>query len=268
MTPRSVRRAQERHARKLARKAEGAAAALERTPEPKLSPERERQVDAVNTAAIPASQPDTEPRPAGSGRMSPARLLGNRANAQLSTGPTSETGRTTSSLNAVKTGLTGRTVLLHTDDAAEYERHVAAYEKEFSPVGQRERDLVQSIADTAWRLLRIPALEMAIYAKGRIQFANAFDEHVEALHPGMIELETFLAYEKQLRNLQLQEAPSPVAGKRISPNCAKSSKSVKRGKRKLSTPLPRSPSFPRTTRIGVLTALGSNFQNRLNRLIK
>ncbi|MBV8808531.1 MAG: hypothetical protein JO033_07640 [Acidobacteriaceae bacterium] len=47
---------------------------------------------------------------------------------------------------------------------------------------------------------------MAIYAKGRLQFADAFNEYEEALRPGMIELETFLTYEKQLRNLQLQEA--------------------------------------------------------------
>ena len=102
--------------------------------------------------------------------------------------------------------MTGRTVLLHSDDAAEYQRHIAAYQKEFSPVGQRECDLVQSIADTVWRLLRIPALEMAIYAKGRLEFADAFNDHDEALRSGLIELETFLKYEKQLRNLQLQES--------------------------------------------------------------
>ncbi len=71
---------------------------------------------------------------------------------------------------------------------------------------QRECDLVQSIADTAWRLKRIPALEMAIYAQGRLEFAESFDNHEPAARPSMIELKTFLTYEKQLRNLQLQEA--------------------------------------------------------------
>ncbi|MGA8598820.1 MAG: hypothetical protein WB676_29225 [Bryobacteraceae bacterium] len=49
-----------------------------------------------------------------------AQIAANQANAQLSTGPTSETGKAKSSLNAVKTGLTGRTVLLPGDDAAIY----------------------------------------------------------------------------------------------------------------------------------------------------
>src|SRR5689334_12138576 len=56
--------------------------------------------------------------------LSEARQLSNQANAQLSTGPRSEEGRAKSSLNAVKTGLTGRTVLLPSDDVAEYERHL------------------------------------------------------------------------------------------------------------------------------------------------
>ncbi len=182
MTARSIRRAAERQAAKLARKAEKT---------------------AVHSVAI---QLDSEPEASATDTVSPAQLQANRANAQLSTGPTSLDGKATSCLNAVKTGLTGRTVLLHTDDAADYQRHIAAYEKELSPVGPRECDLVQSIADTAWRLGRIPGLEMAIYARGHVQFADKFKDHDEALRPGLIELETFLTYEKQLRNLQLQEA--------------------------------------------------------------
>jgi hypothetical protein len=152
----------------------------------------------MDTSAIEAA-PFSEPK-------NQKRIEANRANAQLSTGPTSETGKAKSSLNAVKTALTGRTILLPTDDAAEYERHIRAYQDELKPVGQLESDLVQSIADTTWRLARIPGLEMAIYAKGRIQFAEAFNDHDLSLRPAMIELQTHLTYEKQLRNLQLQEA--------------------------------------------------------------
>ncbi|HSU58550.1 MAG TPA: hypothetical protein VLI55_04495 [Bryobacteraceae bacterium] len=177
MTARSIRRAQERKAKKLARKSET------------------NQVERSFQAAMPAVQPVSE-----------AQVAANRANAQLSTGPSSNEGKATSCLNAVKTGLTGRTVLLHTDDAAEYQHYLAAYEKEFSPVGQRECDLVQSIADTCWRLRRIPGLELAIYAQGRARFADEFKDYDAALQPGLIELSTFMAYEKQLRNLQLQEA--------------------------------------------------------------
>jgi hypothetical protein len=107
---------------------------------------------------------------------------------------------------STRTGLTGRTVLLSAEDAAEYERHLAAFRDEYSPVGVRESELVQSIADTFWRVARIPGLEMAIFAKGRIEFANLFDEHELAARPHLMDALTFLVYEKQIRNLQLQEA--------------------------------------------------------------
>lgn len=108
--------------------------------------------------------------------------------------------------NAVKTGLTGRTVLVAAGDAAEYERHLAAYAAEFQPIGLLETNLVQSIADTDWRLRRIPALEAALFAKGRLEFADLFDEHELAARPHLIDAHTFIAYERQIRSLQLQEA--------------------------------------------------------------
>ena len=111
-----------------------------------------------------------------------------------------------SAANAVKTGLTGRTVLVSSEEADEYERHLAAFRDEYQPIGLRECELVQSIADTFWRLARIPCLEMAIFAKGRIEFANLFDEHSLAARPHLMDAHTFLVYEKQIRNLQLQEA--------------------------------------------------------------
>src|SRR5690242_3583684 len=138
--------------------------------------------------------------------LSEARLLANQANAQLSTGPRSEEGRAKSSLNAMKTGLTGRTVLLPSDDTAAYDRHVAAFNDEYQPVGLQECELVQSIADTFWRLRRIPILETAIFAKGRIEFADLFNEQDLAARPHLIDAHTFITYEKQIRNLQLQEA--------------------------------------------------------------
>jgi hypothetical protein len=98
----------------------------------------------------------------------------------------------------VKTGWTGRTVLLPSDDAGAYRRHIAAYETEYKPVGLRECELVQSLADTQWRLNRISGLEMAIYAIGHVEFSGTIE-------PEKIELTTHLKYEKQLRNLQLQE---------------------------------------------------------------
>jgi hypothetical protein len=133
------------------------------------------------------------------------KIAANRANAQLSTGPTSESGKAKSSLNAVKTGLTGRTVLLPGDDAGLYEAHVARFIERFQPVGDEEQNLLQSLADTEWRLLRIPSLEMGIYALGRLEFAELFPNEDEAVRNQLIEAKIYLTYQRQLNNLSVQE---------------------------------------------------------------
>ena len=189
MTARQIRRAQERREAKLARKA-----ARQATP-----------ASAGFETGLPETLEPETPEPP-SCALTASQLAANRANAQLSTGPRTDEGKSKSSLNAVKTALTGRTVLLPSDDAAAYQRHIQLYEKELQPVGRLESELVQSLADTAWRLLRIPALEMGIFAKGRLEFADMFSEKPVDQRPILIEIHTFVIYERQLRNLQIQEA--------------------------------------------------------------
>ncbi len=134
-----------------------------------------------------------------------AQMNANRANAQLSTGPASETGKSASSKNALKTGLTGRTVLLPTEDAALYESHVAGFRERYQPVGDAEQNLVQSLADTEWRLQRIPSLEAGIYAIGRLELAELFPNEEESVRRQLIEAKIFLTYQRQLNNLSIQE---------------------------------------------------------------
>jgi hypothetical protein len=135
-----------------------------------------------------------------------AQIAANQKNAQLSTGPASPDGKAKSSLNAVKTGLTGRTVLLPGDDAAVYEAHVAGFFARHQPLGDEERNLVQSLADTEWRLLRIPALEYGIYAVGRLEFAAEFPQEEPEVRKHLIEAKIFLAFQRQLNNLSIQES--------------------------------------------------------------
>jgi hypothetical protein len=137
--------------------------------------------------------------------ISPAQLAANRANSQLSTGPATAAGKRISSLNAVKTGLTGQTVLLPSDDAALYERHVQRFIADHQPEGDRESELVQSMADAQWRMNRIPGLEMAVFARGRIQFAEKFAEYDERMATALTDAETLVVYQRELRNLNTQE---------------------------------------------------------------
>lgn len=135
-----------------------------------------------------------------------ARLNASRQNAQSSTGPRTAEGKTVSSLNALKTALTGRTVLLPTDDADLYHFHLQAFQAEWKPAGQRETILVQSLADNVWRVERIASLEAAIFAKGRCFFADSYPGEPEAIRKQLIELDIYQGNERQLRNLSLYES--------------------------------------------------------------
>jgi hypothetical protein len=138
---------------------------------------------------------------------SQAQNQANRDNAQLSTGPKTEAGKAKSSHNALKTGLTGRTVLLPSDDVAAYTQHVERFLLDYQPATDAEKALAQSVADAEWRLLRIPALESGLYAVGRRQLAEEFaDESDPAVRAAMIEAQVFITFRKDLSNLALQEA--------------------------------------------------------------
>ncbi len=135
-----------------------------------------------------------------------AQIAANRANSQLSTGPTTAEGKARVSHNAVRNGLTGATVLLPSDDAALYEQHIASVFAVWAPADHREKLLVQSIADTEWRLQRIPTLESGIFALGRITHAGLFADQPESLR--LVLLDTYIAQTcaRDLRNLRLHDS--------------------------------------------------------------
>ena len=138
--------------------------------------------------------------------ISDARLTANRANAQHSTGPRTQTGKAKSSLNAVKTGLTGQTVVLPSDDAVAYQSHIDRAFAKHKPFDDDEHTLVQAIADTSWRLLRIAPLEAAVYSLGHREFAAEFeDEQDPTTRAGLIKVKTMIHYRRDLSNLALQE---------------------------------------------------------------
>ncbi len=168
MTARQVRRAQERREAKLARKAARQTAPAPTgfdTAQPEIAQPETAQPETID---LELSQPPSR-------SLTEAQLAANRANSKLSTGPCTEEGKSKSSLNAVKTALTGRTVLLPSDDAGAYQRHIEFYEEELKPVG-------------------------------RLEFADMFTDKPIDQRPILVEIHTFVVYERQLRNLQIQEA--------------------------------------------------------------
>jgi hypothetical protein len=137
---------------------------------------------------------------------SEAQITANRANAALSTGPITEAGKTKSAHNALRTGLTGRTILLPTEDRVIYQHHVARFFTKYQPVTDDEKALTQSVADTEWRLARIPSLESGIYANGRSRLVDAFPEEPDPdVRAVRIEAQVFQDCRRDLSNLALQE---------------------------------------------------------------
>jgi hypothetical protein len=82
--------------------------------------------------------------------------------ANRSTGPRTAAGKQRSSQNALTHGLTSRSPVLATEDPAEYQRHCRQFLDEYQPATPTETQLTQQVADTAWRLNRIPSLEAAL----------------------------------------------------------------------------------------------------------
>jgi hypothetical protein len=87
------------------------------------------------------------------------RAAVNRANALHSTGPRTSEGKQRSARNAIRHGLTARTAVLPSEDPAAFELHCRQFFDEHNPKTQTETQLVQELADTSWRLNRIPLLE-------------------------------------------------------------------------------------------------------------
>jgi len=122
----------------------------------------------------------------------------NRNNAYHSTGPTTFEGKRRSCLNALRHGLTGQTVVMPAEDLEAYQAHIGAFVTEYHPQGATETQLVQSLADAAWRLNRVAVLETNLLThdivyddfpnhesthemREAIAIAHALDSHTRAL---------------------------------------------------------------------------------------
>jgi hypothetical protein len=95
------------------------------------------------------------------------RATANRENAQHSTGPRTEAGKQRSALNALTHGLTARTAVLPSEDPAAYEQHCRQFRDEYNPKTPTETQLVKELADTSWRLNRIPLLEADVLSRAQ-----------------------------------------------------------------------------------------------------
>ncbi len=137
------------------------------------------------------------------------QLEANRANAQHSTGPRSQSGKQKSSQNACQHNLTGGSALAPGEDPAAYEKHVALMIAEYTPGNPVAEFVVRQIADAMWRLQRCRRLEDEILASS----PNPFLDENEAILKKLERLEryrqsierTYHRFVKEWRNLVMDD---------------------------------------------------------------
>jgi hypothetical protein len=135
-----------------------------------------------------------------------ARTARNRANAAHSTGPKTEAGKHRSSLNAYRHGLTGQTIILPAEDLDAYKAFNHTFVDDYKPVGTLEKQLVQSLADTSWRLNRCAALEHNLIGLGFDEHSNSIKtDHPEA-HAAIVIIEAMREQTRALATLGLHTA--------------------------------------------------------------
>src|SRR5579885_817272 len=100
--------------------------------------------------------------------ISEAKLAANRANAEKSTGPKSEEGKSRSSRNSFKHGLYSKQLVLPGEDPAALDALKADLRAEHQPANETEEILVNELAEQYWRLRRARRLEAELLSSDDI----------------------------------------------------------------------------------------------------
>jgi hypothetical protein len=99
-----------------------------------------------------------------------AQATANLANAQHSTGPRTDDGKAASAQNSLKHGLTAKSILLPGEDEAAYQKMCEGMFESLGPDCTPEKELIQLLCDTQWRLQRCGRIEAAILSADVLDF--------------------------------------------------------------------------------------------------
>jgi hypothetical protein len=203
---RKERRAAAHKERKLARKA-----GFPTLPPPPPTPPPTPAAPAPVKPVSPAIPEPGIPFPSLSS-ISPAKLAANRANAQLSTGPSSAAGRAASSQNHTSHGLArhnGSFLLLTTEDPSGFEALKASLAAEHQPATETESILVTTMSESYWLANRAQNLQNSCLDPntGQITDAKMFPlylryqtTHTRAFHKSLNDLLKLRAEKRKIEN--------------------------------------------------------------------
>jgi hypothetical protein len=87
------------------------------------------------------------------------QIEANRRNSEKSTGPTSVTGKAASSMNALKTGIHAKSLVLPYEDLADLEQLIDECYRHYQPINQEARFFVDDLIRCEWTLRRLDSAE-------------------------------------------------------------------------------------------------------------
>jgi hypothetical protein len=137
--------------------------------------------------------------------LNAVQIESNRRNAQHSTGPRTEAGKRTSSLNALRHGLTSRVVVLPTEDLSAYNRFSDEFLADLAPATFAERQCAQTIIDTQWRLNRVRSIEDGMFALGHFGPETQIDPGHPEIHAALTAAAVYRGHSQAFVNLSLHE---------------------------------------------------------------
>jgi uncharacterized protein YihD (DUF1040 family) len=95
------------------------------------------------------------------------QIEANRANAQLSTGPSTPEGKQASSANAITTGLTATRIFVAPEDGDAFEAMKDNLTAELAPRGELQLALFATILHATWNAQRCISLESSLQSEAR-----------------------------------------------------------------------------------------------------
>jgi hypothetical protein len=117
----------------------------------------------------------------------------NRRNAQKSTGPRTAAGKNQSRLNAFRHGLTGQLDIMPDDVREAHDAFIARLVLSLQPAHALENQLAHSIAESYWRLNRIPVIENTLLAEGDyVRFEQNQDKDYSDLQRALSSVRAFV----------------------------------------------------------------------------
>jgi hypothetical protein len=138
-------------------------------------------------------------------KASRAQYIANHANSKYSHGPRSAEGKQRSSQNALRHGLSGRIVVLPTEDMEAYRKFSKELVDSLHPETPMEIQFAETVADNQWRLNRARTIEDGMLAMGHFEAAGNFNTADPNIHAALTAAKVFREHSKDFANLTLYE---------------------------------------------------------------